>query len=175
MAENCEKHVSKTGQVRYGLRQSGVIYQHQAYDVEHSNSDLVDFWVADATCLPFLQDTASIARSTNLLDCTTSPLLHLIELLRVAEQACVACPYDWSINATEYAQWIGGHSSASDWKGDPLQLIHSLYQPDGPIPELSSAEIFSEHQNLPWRVRLHNRAEMQYSVHAFCVRAANRG
>ena len=169
------KHVSKTGQVRYGLRQSGVIYQHQDYNVAFPYSDLVDFWVADATCLPFQANSVSIARSTNLLDCTTLPLLHLIELLRVAEQACVACPYDWSINATEYAQWIGGHSSASDWKGDPLHLIQSLFQPDGPIPELSSAEIFSEHANLPWRVRLHNRAVMQYSVHAFSIRMANRG
>ena len=169
------KHVAKTGEVRYGLRQSGVIYKHQAYDVELPSSDLVDFWVADATCLPFQHNTAAIARSTNLLDCTPSPLAHLTELLRVAEQACVACPYDWSINATEYAQWIGGHSAATHWLGDPLTLINSLFKPSGPIAELSSAEIFAEHAHLPWRVRLHNRAEMQYSVHAFSIRMANRG
>ena len=104
------------------------------------------FWAADATCLPYT--TQSLLLGRQLLDChvpaTSSSCFGLLNKLVSPALRLVD-------KSREYAQWIGGHSSASDWR-ETRSKIHSLFQPNGPVPEPGSAEIFSEHPNLPWRV-----------------------
>jgi uncharacterized protein YbaR (Trm112 family)/SAM-dependent methyltransferase len=151
--------------VIYGQRMNGCLYRWKEYPAFFSNTHLVDFWIADATCLPFPDQHLSSAVSLNVMDCTTSPMMFLAELTRVATEFHSYCPYDWSSNVTEYNQWIGGHGSFSQWEGKTEELLHYLLSDASPDPVLRLAKIINEKLNLPWRVRTHDRATMHYNVH----------
>ena len=155
----------RNNRVAYGLREVGCVYKWQEYSVEFPNSPLVDFWVADATCLPFAPQSIHSATSLHVLDCTTSPIEYLCELTRVSKEWNSFCPYDWSTNVTEFTQWLGGHGSFSQWKGKPENILHYLLSPNSPNEVLQKAQIVKEEHGLPWDVRLHNRATMRYDVH----------
>ena len=155
----------RKNRVRYGLRRVGVVYDWKDYPVSFGHTDLVDFWVADATCLPFRNQHIAKATTLNVVDCTTSPTLYLRELTRVANEWHSFCPYDWSVSVTEFAQWLGGHSSLSQWEGNPETVIRYLLSAESNDPFLSNADIIKEIQALPWEVRMHKRSKMQYDVH----------
>ena len=151
--------------VRYGLRRNGVVYDWKEYPAQFSNTHLVDFWVADATCLPFVNGQVGRANTLNVIDCTTSPTQYLQELSRVSTEWHSFCPYDWSTSVTEFAQWLGGHSSFSPWKGNPEDVIRYLFSDDNEHSGLSTHKIHREIDALMWNVRLHARSTTQYQVH----------
>ena len=152
----------RSNRVRYGLRRNGVVYDWKDYPVDFPNRNLVDFWVADATCLPFLNGQVGRANTLNVVDCTTSPTQYLQELSRVSTEWHSFCPYDWSSGVTEFSQWLGGHSSFSPWEGNPESVIRYLFNEDA---ALSSHKIHREIDALLWNVRLHARSTTQYQVH----------
>ena len=45
--------IMRQKRLRYGLRKIGITYDWKDYEVNLPGADLVDFWVADALCLPF--------------------------------------------------------------------------------------------------------------------------
>ena len=151
--------------VRYGLRRNGVVYDWKEYEVEFAGAGWVDFWVADATCLPFVNGRIGRANTLNVLDCTTSPTQYLQELSRTSTEWHSFCPYDWSSAVTEFAQWLGGHSSYSPWKGSPEEVIRYLLSEENPDPILSKHRIHREIPSLHWDVRLHARSTTHYQVH----------
>lgn len=151
--------------VRYGLRRIGIVYDWKDYPVSFENTHLVDFWVADATCLPFRNQQVAKATTLNVVDCTTSPTQYLRELTRVSAEWHSFCPYDWSTAVTEFAQWLGGHSSFSPWNGNPEEVIRYLLSKESNDPFLSNAKIVKEIQAIPWEVRIHGRSRTQYDVH----------
>ena len=151
--------------VVYGQRMNGCIYEWKDYPAFFEHRERIDFWVADATCLPFVDQQCAAAVSLNVMDCTNSPMLQLAELIRIAREFHHFCPYDWSTNVTEYNQWIGGHGFFSDWKGDPVELLRYLLSPESPDPVLKLGRILREKDHLPWRVRSHERAIMHYDLH----------
>ncbi len=159
--------VLRNDRVVYGQRVNGCVYRWKDYPAFFENRDQVDFWVADATCLPFADQFISSANSLNILDCTVSPMMALAELVRVSTEFHHFCPYDWSINVTDYNQWIGGHGSFASWKGDPEELIRYLLSEESPDSVLKLARIKNEKSQLPWRVRSHDRALMHYKLHYF--------
>jgi len=151
--------------VGYGLRRNGVVYDWKEYPVHFENTELVDFWVADATCLPFANRQVGRANTLNVVDCTTSPTQYLHELSRVSTEWHSFCPYDWSSAVTEFAQWLGGHSRFSPWKGNPEDVIRYLLSEDSGDSGISSHKIQREIHSLPWSVRMHARSTTQYQVH----------
>ena len=151
--------------VRYGLRRNGVVYDWKEYPVQFKHTNLIDFWVADATCLPFLNGQVGRANTMNVVDCTTSPTQYLQELSRVSTEWHSFCPYDWSSSVTEYAQWLGGHSSFSPWKGNPEEVIRYLFSEENQESSLATHQIHREIDSLPWDVRLYARSTTQYQVH----------
>jgi ubiquinone/menaquinone biosynthesis C-methylase UbiE len=151
--------------IRYGLRRIGIVYDWKEYSVQSSHRNLVDFWVADATCLPFRNQQIGSATTLNVVDCTSSPTQYLRELTRVSKEWHSFCPYDWSSSVTEFGQWLGGHSSFSPWNGDPESVIRYLLSEESSDPLLKTARVVREEPSLPWKVRVHNRSTTDYDVH----------
>ena len=76
----------KHNRVRYGLRRNGVVYDWKEYPVQFSNTHLVDFWVADATCLHTVN--GQVGQPIRSMSSTgTSPTEYLQELSRVDRMA----------------------------------------------------------------------------------------
>ena len=156
------------GAVAYPLRRGGLVYQQRRCPVALPGGERVDFWAADATCLPLSTGLFQGAGSLNLLDCVSSPHDHLSELERVVApggRAWVGCPYDWSSSATEPPMWLGGHSQRDGAAGSSEALLRALLTP-GALPwSLEKLVLLDEQPDVPWQVRLHDRSMMSYALH----------
>jgi uncharacterized protein YbaR (Trm112 family)/ubiquinone/menaquinone biosynthesis C-methylase UbiE len=170
------QEIKKTGSVSYKIRQSGTIYKTCTHPVQLPASKLVDFWVVDAHHLPFPDNHIHRCHSTNLIDCLERPAEHLQELARIHNHLgyiSIATPFDWSPNATPYDNWIGGQGPMYPLNGDSVQNLKWYFSNLGPLPELHNFEIIQEQDNIPWRIRIHNRSTMHYNLHLMSVRRKN--
>lgn len=168
--------IKKTSVVHYRKRQHGTIYKTCTYDIALPAAKLVDFWAVDAQHLPFPDQHIYRCHSTNLIDCLDRPHDHLKELARVHNRLgyiSLATPFDWSPNATPYENWIGGHGSMHPLQGEPIEKMRWLFSNQSPFPELKDFEIIQDQDDIPWRIRLHNRSLMQYNLHLLSVRRSN--
>lgn len=160
--------VLKEGRVRYQKRRLGLVYETRSFPAPFGNSHRVDFWACDATCLPFASGTFNFGACINLLDCVHSPYDHLKELARLLKphgQAILSTPYDWNVNATPTAAWIGGHSQRSTHQGASDAVLRSLMAGGGHPAAIAALRCRSEKAAVPWRLRLHDRCAMTYAVH----------
>jgi SAM-dependent methyltransferase/uncharacterized protein YbaR (Trm112 family) len=151
------------GRVRFPLRRSGLTYElHEvATTIDAATAARVDFWIADATAPPFAGATIDLITGLNVLDCMAAPIAGIAaigRLLRPGGQAVLATPYDWSPAATPLEHWLGGRAG-SPAAGDGAASLRAVIAAD---PHL---QLLAEEADLPWRVRLHDRAEMQYRAH----------
>jgi len=77
----------------------------------------VEFVVADALALPFVQGYFSRVASLNLLDKLPDPHRHLVEAGRVAHphrgRMLVSDPYSWSTRFAEEKKWLGGSDQSA--------------------------------------------------------------
>ncbi|MCA9679873.1 MAG: methyltransferase domain-containing protein, partial [Myxococcales bacterium] len=104
------RRIAREGRLRYPRRKLGLVYERREHAVTAPGAADVDFWMVDATALPFADAAVDGALSLNLLDCVSWPLSHLLELGRVLRddgQAVIATPYDWSAGATAVEGWLG--------------------------------------------------------------------
>ena len=165
--------IKKTQEISYRLRRCGTIYETISYPVSLPNSQKTDFWAVDAEHLPFPSDHIIRCHSSNLIDCVRNPAQHLQELGRIHSHLgyiSIATPFDWSANATEYDNWIGGHSPMFPLNGNPIDIMKWYFSSEGPLPELQKFEIIRAQDNIPWRIRIHDRSTMHYSLHLLSVR-----
>ena len=117
------------GEVAYGRRRIGLVYDHRRFDVALPGSDRVDFWACDATALPFAVESANLVIALNVLDCVPDPvalLHHAAALLQPGGSLLLSTPFDWAARATPAAHWIGGHSQRGPGAGSAEPLLHSL-------------------------------------------------
>ena len=155
-----------SGHLEYPLRDGGLVYHRKSHPVDLPGSDLVDFWAADATCLPLKTDSVTGLVSLNLLDCVASPTAHLKEVSRVVNGICgIGCPYDWSPNATHPTEWIGAHSFRSDQDRKSSTALTELLIDEQHPMHIPGIRIVEEFPSLPWRVRVHRRSMMEYQIH----------
>jgi SAM-dependent methyltransferase/uncharacterized protein YbaR (Trm112 family) len=156
--------VLRSGRARYARRRVGVVYDRVDIPVDVPNRELVDFWCCDAAALPFAEATFGSVVSLNLIDCTPAPQQVVAEIartLRDGGQAIVSTPYDWSASATPVEHWLGGHSQRGPESGAAEPMLRRLMS--------DSFEI--EHEDdVPWRVRLHDRSAVDYAVHLVTAR-----
>ena len=106
--------------------------------------------------------------SLNLLDAIPDPLGHLRELARVLRsggQAMIGSPYDWSASATAVEGWLGGHSQRGPGGGASESVVRALLTPGAHPASLEDLHLTGEIDDIPWSVRLHDRATMLYRVH----------
>jgi len=154
--------------LRFGLRQVGTVYNKEEHRITLPHMSRVDFWVGDATCLPFGDDQFAVIHSQNLLDCVHHPVNHLAEMIRCSSHEgsfSVVCPFDWSAQATSVDQWIGGTKQFSGLRGSPESTLRWLLSKESPDVRLQNVEIIHEQASLPWRIRVHARSTMHYKVH----------
>lgn len=164
----CAHRVLDTGAVRFPLRRVGVVYDRREFPVRVDGSDHVDFWACDAAALPFAADTFGAVVGLNLLDCMQSPLAFLESIGRVLRpegKSILACPYDWSANATAMESWVGGHSQRGPMQGSSAEMLRALFDPSRHPQAIAGMKIIAEKDDLPWRVRMHDRSFVDYSVH----------
>ena len=149
------------GSARVPLRRVGIVYDEMVITLpDHLDASNVDFWAADCHALPFEDAGFGLVAALNLIDCVASPTQLISEIARltsVGSQAVLSTPYDWSGTATELAQWLGGHSQRGPWDGESEPVLRAT---------LAQAGLVVEHEvdRVPWKLRLHARAEMTYAL-----------
>ena len=57
--------------------------------------------------------------------------------------------------------------------GNPMEKLRWLFSAQSPYPDLKDFEIIQEQDNIPWRIRIHNRSIMKYNLHLMSVRRNN--
>ena len=158
----------REGKIEYAKRKIGMTYEWRSFDIHFEHAKYVDYWVADALCLPFENRTIDHSICCNILDCVADPFMLLQELERIqAENGMVSliCPYDWSGNINESDKWIGGVQQMGALQGDVEATLHWILSQTSPIETLRQCHIVKETAHIPWRIRLHQRSQMHYSVH----------
>lgn len=161
------------GRVRFPRRRLGLVYERREAEVAFPGAERVDFWAVDATALPFAPGTFGLVASLNVLDCVGSPYDHLAGLSRVlmpGAAAMLACPFDWSAGATQPQAWLGGHSQRAPNGGSSVAVLRSLLAGGGHPHALADLAIERELDGVPWTVRLHDRAFMQYRSYLAILR-----
>jgi SAM-dependent methyltransferase len=151
----------------------GVVYDERAFNIDLPGRERIDVWAADALALPFAPGTFSLISAQHVLDCVTSPitLLHaLSDALARGGAAVLASPYDWSPGAVPYESWIGGHSQRGPQRGASEPLLRDLLTPGAHPQSVAGLSIVGEDENVPWHVRLHDRAVMRYRAHVLALR-----
>lgn len=158
----------REGRVRYARRRVGLAYDQSEIALDLPARELVDFWCCDAVALPFHDATFATASMLNVIDCVAAPhdaLTECARVLRSGGNVAIATPYDWAPTATPVEQWLGGHSQRSEQQGASEPVVRSMLRELG-------FEIVSERDNVPWRLRLHDRSAVEYAVHVIAARRA---
>jgi SAM-dependent methyltransferase len=166
----------RQGRVRYPRRRVGLVYDRRDFAVRLPGAERVDFWACDAANPPFPSATFGTAVALNLLDCVPAPralLEALARLLSPGGTAILSTPYDWSPQATPPTAWLGGQprpAAPGGGASEPaLRALLTSTSPDA-VPGL---EMTAEDEDLPWRVRLHERSAVEYRVHRVVARTTS--
>lgn len=169
--------IQREGRIRYSKRRGGVVFERREFPARFEKAENVDFWVCDATRLPFRSQTFGLCASLNVVDCVASPYDHLAELSRVlmpGSGAVIATPYDWNAAATPVDAWVGGHSQRSANQGASDVVLRSLFAGGEHPAALDELVLESELGGLPWTLRLHDRSVVTYQLHMILARKRER-
>ena len=163
----------RTGRVSYDRRRVGMVYERRDFPVPDDAASRVDFWACDATALPFPDGSFAEAVGLNVLDTVHAPLALLgsfARVLRSGGSLCLATPYDWSGSVTPAEAWIGGHSVRAPGSGSSENVLRALLTQGGHPAAVEGLELSGELDDVPWRVRMHDRSTVSYRVHVVaCV------
>lgn len=162
----------RTGAVSYPVRTAGLLYERRNCDLPFRSRDRVDFWIADGAALPFSSGTFARAVALNVIDAVASPLdliRSMIDGLRPGGEILLATPYDWSSAVTHPAAWIGGHSPRAPGSGSGAEVLRALLTPGAHPASLDGVRILGELGDVPWTVRMHERAHCAYRLHAMAA------
>ena len=156
------------GRVSFDLRRIGLVYDRVEVELPNDMAGRpVDFWAVDCLALPFRAGAFGLACAVNLVDCIAAPTNLLHETARVVAPGAGAwftTPYDWSETVTEKAAWLGGHSGRSPHAGAGEPVLTATLEQAG-------FDVIAEDQDVPWRLRMHARSVMHYSLHLVgCIR-----
>ena len=166
------RRVLREGIVRYDRRKLGLLYDRREFPVSFAAADRVDFWAADALCLPLADQTFARVMALNLLDCVNSPLDLLRSMHRVTAargRFVVGCPYDWSSAVGQPQTWLGGHSPRGFFDGDSPRVLRAILTPGKHPVSLDGVRIIADAPALPWQVRMHERYTAMYGVDVVVV------
>jgi len=165
----CGSGVRAEGVARFGVRRAGVLYEPVERAHESAGRERVELWCADALDPPFEDGSFDTVLALNVLDCVVSPV-RLLErasaMLRPGGRLLLTTPYDWTAGVTPMEAWLGGHSPRSDLAGAPAAVLRALLDPDAPGQTIAGLRLAAEKDGLPWSTRLHDRARLDYTVHA---------
>lgn len=152
------------GEVIFDLRENGLVYRRSRRLVRQGPAEPLDFWIGDASALPFAPGQFAMVCALNLLDCVQSPVtvLQQIDAALAPGGVCLlATPFDWAVSTTPVERWIGGHSRRAGDGGCPVTRLRAILA-DGEWPLPGIRLRLSSARSVPWTVRLHDRAAMLY-------------
>lgn len=162
--------VLRDGVVSYPRRRIGMAYDRRAFAHAPAGRARVDFWVCDVLAPPFAASTFAGVAALNVLDCLADPPLLVAQMERLLKPqggAVVSCPYDWAAHATPAENWLGGRGTSTD---SAEALVRALFTPGAHARSADGLNIAGEVADHPWRVRLHDRSHVAYSVHLLAAR-----
>ena len=168
----------RDARVRYPRRRVGLVYDRREFPVALPGAERVDFWACDAADLPFRDATFAAIAGLNLLDSVHSPadvLASVARCLMPGGKALLACPYDWSPGATAVEAWVGGHSQRGEHRGASEPVLRALLTAGAHPASIGGLRIVAEAPAVPWRVRLHERAAVDYRTHLLVVEKVGGG
>ncbi|MGD8228233.1 MAG: methyltransferase domain-containing protein, partial [Desulfobacteraceae bacterium] len=95
------RNLMKNRQLEFTVKEEGLLTREKRIQLpKRWSTDKVEFIVGDAQALPFRSRTFSLLASLNLIDKVPSPLGHLEEMNRVAQNAgaqfLFSDPFSWS-------------------------------------------------------------------------------
>lgn len=155
------------GEVTFPCRRVGIVYDRVSVSLpEEMASDRLDFWLTDVMRMPLRPGAATLATAINLIDCVPGPtdlLKETARLLAPSGGCIVTTPYDWQVSATDPALWFGGHSQRAEAGGAAEPILRATMAHVGLAPVAEAAD-------LPWRLTLHDRSVMHYSLHMIAAR-----
>lgn len=158
--------------VSYPRRRVGMVYDRRTFPLPPApDSGAMDVWVCDALALPFTNETFALVSGFNVLDCMTDPRAGLTEIdrvLRPGGATLLSTPFDWSGNVTPPASWLGGHSQRGPHGGSAETVLDLLLS--GGTLGVGTLRKTGAAGRLPWQVRLHDRAFMQYQAYLVTAR-----
>jgi len=145
------------------LPEEGVLTRQETLTFpENWNTDNIEFIVGDAQALPFRSGAFSGLSSLNVVDKVPKPLVHLVEINRVARtfeaQFLFSDPFSWSTEVAPQDDWLGGKPSGQ-FAGRGKNNIMALLE--GKMAGLSPVWHVEAHGHLWWKIRTHsNHFEM---------------
>ncbi len=157
------------GEAWFDRRRVGLVYDRARISLPaNAAGERLDFWAVDAMALPFRPGSFGLATAINLVDSIAGPTEAVAETARVlapGSGAVFTTPHDWSPTAAEAVRWMGWHSQRSRSGGEAEPVLTATLRSHG-------LEAVAERADLPWRLRLHARAEMRYALHLVACRKA---
>ena len=159
--------VLRRGEVQYARRGGGLVYHRRRFPYRPERAENVDFWACDALYPPFAEGAMGLVVALNVIDCVAAPrelLVTIARLLGAQGRAIVTSPYDWSTAATSVDGWLGGHSQRGPDGGSSERIVRALLTKGGHPASVDGLRLCGEQRQVPWNVRLHDRAVMSYQV-----------
>ena len=169
------RRAATRGEVTYGRRRIGLVYDERRFAVDLPGRERVDFWACDAAALPFTPGRAGLVAALNLLDCVPDPvaLLHaIVGALRPGGVLLLATPFDWAPRATPLEHWVGGHSQRGPLRGAAEPLLQMLLRAGEHGRAVAGATVLATAEQ-DWHTRLHERSAVLYRSHLVAVRREN--
>ena len=164
------RRVAQSGTVRYPRRRIGAVYDDRCFQADLPARSQVDFWACDVAALP-IAGPCDAAVALNLLDCVADPvqlLAGMAALLAPGGVLLLATPFDWSLRATPFEGWIGGHSQRGPGDGAAEPLLRSLVT-EGAHPRAVAGLRIAGSADCDWHTRLHDRSAVAYRSHAIAL------
>lgn len=161
--------ILQSGRLSYQRRSCGMLYDLREFEVPISDcAERVDFWIMNAGQPCIESEKMDCVNMLNVVDCTPAP----IELIRSAAALVarggvmiIATPFDWNPSVTPVHAWIGGHSPRGFFHGKSEEILRSILTPGSHPVSIEGFSIVAEERDLPWHVRIHDRAIMKYNLH----------
>jgi SAM-dependent methyltransferase/uncharacterized protein YbaR (Trm112 family) len=163
------RKIMTDGVISFPRRLIGDQYERININYKSANGDLCDFWIADATCLPFEDNLFGLAIGFNLLDCVHSAQSLLREILRIIDvggAASIATPLDWGSHATPKKNWIGDASELDNL------IVSATLESD---IYTKGFKFMAPAYELPWRLTLHERSTIHYLTRAYVLEVIKGG
>jgi len=163
------RKVLNNGVISYPHRIIGNKYERRTTSVSFTLPALCDFWIADATCLPFRENNFGIAIGLNIIDCLAAPQSLFTELLRIVKEGggiSLACPFDWASHSTHYKSWIYGGSQLDEM----IRTIKELTDDE----KEKFLTMRSPPEEMEWSLPLHERSKITYLTRLYMMEVSTR-
>ena len=145
----------------YRKRKEGTLFHEETkIDLSTVVTSNTEFIVADAVNLPFASSSFGTATCFNLIDVVESPeklLDSLSRILNTEGDLIIADPYHWILAHEKQEDWIGG-KLAGKYSGLSEEAVNRALEDKG-------FAIDAEEDEIPWLLRIHDRAYDFYKIH----------